>query len=67
MSSITYRIINDGGKWLLSRPWHVEANVGNGWSRCAVCLSKEDAESYIRLCSEPAQEDEAMMLGNFSS
>ena len=44
---IQHRIINDGGLYMESRQWHVEFNIGNGWSRVAVCKTRADAELHI--------------------
>lgn len=61
--SITYRITNDGGDYMPSRSWHVEANVGNGWSRCAVCETRENAVKYILAQNEIHAPEDAMGLG----
>lgn len=68
MNSIQYRITNDRGLWIASRPWHVESNIGNGWSRTAVCKTQADASAHIKLLQESdSREDEALMLGHFTS
>lgn len=66
MMIIKYRIVNDGGLYMESRPWHVEANIGNGWSRCAVCKTRADAESHIELLREPHYPEDALGLGHLN-
>ena len=62
----SYRITNDGGDCMASRPWHVETNIGNGWGLRAVCETRDNAEKHIACAREDRGEDEAMMLGNFN-
>ena len=65
--NIEYRITNDGGAWLASRPWHVESNVGNGWGRVAVCETRADAQAHIALlCAPQDQPEDALGLGYFN-
>jgi len=65
--NISYRIVNDGGEYMPSRPWHVESNIGNGWTRCAVCHSEADAQAHISLLRDGSPEEDAMMLGHFNA
>lgn len=65
--NIQYRIVNDGGLYMKSRPWHVEANIGNGWNRCAVCETRADAELHIRLKHEPDYPEDALGLGQLNA
>ncbi len=64
--NIQYRIVNDGGLYMESRPWHVEANIGNGWTRCAVCETRARAESYIAHSIEPQHPEDALGLGELN-
>lgn len=61
--NINFRIVNDKGSWIKSRPWHVESNIGNGWTRLAVCETLADAQSHIELSRAPSFEEDALGLG----
>ncbi len=64
---INYRIVNDGGEYMSSRPWHVECNIGHGWSRVAVCKTEADAEAHVELLKQPDFREDDLGLGNFNS
>ena len=50
-----------------SRPWHVESNIGNGWSRMAVCKTRADAESHVDLLRQPDYPEDALGLGQLNA
>jgi hypothetical protein len=63
---IQYRIVNDGGLYMETRPWHVEINVGYGWRRCAVCETRVNAESYIGHALQPDYPEDSLGLGELN-
>jgi hypothetical protein len=62
-STENYRIVNDGGRYMITHPWHVEGTSGYGWGRMAVCETLADAEAHVKALQSPYCQEDLLGLG----